>query len=217
MKVTENAAYLEDFLGYLKNEKRMAKNSLDAYKSDVNDVDAFLKSRGIAGITKASNTDVVAYLLHLKEEGRSASTINRKLASLRSCCRWLLTQGKIKEDPTLNIRSPKVERKEIEFLSLEEVDRLLNAPDDTVKGKRDRAIIELMYATGIRVNEVIAADLMDVNLREGALDAGRAHLSICASVSSHAPESPERPVSCRSASRQGLLWKITLRPPERRF
>ena len=167
MKVVDNAAYLEEFLGYLKNEKRMAKNSLDAYKSDVNDVDAFLKSRGVADITKASNTDVVSYLLHLKEDGRSASTINRKLASLRSYCRYLLSQGKLKEDPTLNIRSPKVERKEIEFLSLEEVDRLLAAPDDTVKGKRDRAIIELMYATGIRVNEVIAADLMDVNLRIG--------------------------------------------------
>ena len=162
MKVVENAAYLEEFLGYLKNEKRMAKNSLDAYKSDVNDVDAFLKSRGVADITKASNTDVVSYLLHLKEDGRSASTINRKLASLRSYCRYLLSQGKLKEDPTLNIRSPKVERKEIEFLSLEEVDRLLAAPDDTVKGKRDRAIIELMYATGIRVNEVIAADLMEL-------------------------------------------------------
>ena len=64
MKAVENAAYLEEFLGYLKNEKRMAKNSLDAYKSDVNDVDAFLKSRGVADITKASNTDVVSYLLH---------------------------------------------------------------------------------------------------------------------------------------------------------
>ena len=180
MKVVDSAAYLEGFLGYLKNEKRMAKNSLDAYKSDVNDVDAFLKSRGIADITKASNTDVVSYLLHLKEDGRSASTINRKLASLRSYCRYLLSQGKLKEDPTLNIRSPKVERKEIEFLSLEEVDRLLAAPDDTVKGKRDRAIIELMYATGIRVNEVIAADLMDVNLRIGFFtcpgEAGKARI-----------------------------------------
>ena len=136
MKVVESAVFAEEFLNYLKNEKRMAKNSLDAYKGDVNDFQAFLTKRGIADITKATNTEVVAYLLDLKESGRSASTINRKLASLRSYCRYLLSQGKLKEDPTLNIRSPKVERKEIEFLSLEEIDRLLAAPDDTVKGKR---------------------------------------------------------------------------------
>ena len=180
MKVVESAVFAEEFLNYLKNEKRMAKNSLDAYKGDVNDFQAFLTKRGIADITKATNTEVVAYLLDLKESGRSASTINRKLASLRSYCRYLLSQGKLKEDPTLNIRSPKVERKEIEFLSLEEIDRLLAAPDDTVKGKRDKAILELMYATGIRVNEVIAADLMDVNLRIGFFtcpgEAGKARI-----------------------------------------
>lgn len=180
MKANENALYLEEFLGYLKDEKRMAKNSLDAYKSDVNDFQAFLKKRGVKDVTKSSNTDVVAYLLNLKEEGRSASTINRKLASVRSYCRYLLASGKIKEDPTVNIRSPKVERKEIEYLSLEEIDKLLSAPDDTVKGKRDKAILELMYATGIRVNEVIAADLMDVNLRIGFFtcpgEAGKARI-----------------------------------------
>ncbi len=167
MKAAGNAKFVDEFLDHLKNEKRMAKNSLEAYKGDVNDFHAFLEKRGIAGFTKASNAEVVAYLLELKEQGRSASTINRKLASLRSFSRFLLESGRIKEDPTRNIRSPKVERKEIEFLSLEEIDRLLAAPDDTVKGKRDKAILELMYATGIRVNEVIAADLMDVNLRIG--------------------------------------------------
>ena len=90
MKVVENAMFADEFLNYLKNEKRMAKNSLDAYKGDVNDFNAFLKKRGIADITKATNTEVVAYLLDLKESGRSASTINRKLASLRSFCRFLL-------------------------------------------------------------------------------------------------------------------------------
>lgn len=174
------ALEMDAFLDYLKNERRMAKNSLEAYKSDINDFQAFLQRRGIADITQGSNTDAVAYLLQLKEEGRSASTINRKLASLRAYSRFLLSSGKLREDPTQGIRSPKVERREVEYLSLEEVDKLLGAPDDSVRGKRDKAILELTYATGIRVNEIIAADLMDVNLRIGFFtcpgEAGKARI-----------------------------------------
>lgn len=172
--------YQEKFLQYLKKEKHMAQNSLDAYRGDVHDFSKYIAEKGKKDAVEVTNTDVVAYLLHLKEQGRSPSTINRKLASLRAFYRFLAAQGKIEQDPTLNIKSPKVERKDVEFLSLDEVDRLLQAPDDTVKGKRDRAILELMYATGIRVNEIIAANMDDLNLRIGfftcAGEAGKARI-----------------------------------------
>ena len=145
----------------------MAANSLEAYKSDLNDFTKYATKAGVENLRKITNTDVVAFLLHLKEENRSPSTINRKLASLRAYYKFLLAGGVVETDPTRNIKSPKVERKEIEYLSIEEVDILLGVPDDSVKGKRDRAILELMYATGIRVNEIIAANLEDVNLRIG--------------------------------------------------
>ena len=81
--------------------------------------------------------------------------------------KYFIEKGLINKNPTANIKSPKIERKEIEYLSLEEVNKLLSTPDDTLKGKRDKAILELLYATGIRVNELVAANIEDVNLRIG--------------------------------------------------
>ena len=159
--------FIEEYMEYLKEEKHMAPNSLEAYKRDVMDFSRFISAKGEKDIDGCTNTDVVAYVLSLKEADKSPSTINRKLASLRSYYRYLQEQGTITQNPTGGIKAPKVEHKEIDFLSLEEVVRLLETPDDTVKGKRDRAILELMYATGIRVNEIIAANLEDVNLRIG--------------------------------------------------
>jgi integrase/recombinase XerD len=158
---------LDGFIKYLDSEKHMAKNSLDAYKHDVNDFSNYLASKGVDDLMEATNTEVVSFLLYLKEKDRSASTINRKLASVRAYYTYLVEKGKVNTNPTANIKSPKVERKDIEYLTIEETDKLLAAPDDSVKGKRDRAILELLYATGIRVNEVVAANMSDLNLRIG--------------------------------------------------
>ncbi len=118
-------------------------------------------------IPEATNADVVAYLLHLKSAGRSGATINRKLASIRSFYHFLIRQGEMTEDPTLNIKSPRLPRKKIEFLSIHEVELLLEQPDETPKGIRDRALLELMYASGMRVSELAMANLSDLNLRIG--------------------------------------------------
>ena len=118
-------------------------------------------------MTDVKNTEVVAYLLELKNAGKSAATVNRKLASVRSFYRFLLEKGKIDEDPTNNIKSPRIPRKKLQYLTIEEIDKLLSAPDDSLRGKRDRAILELLYATGIRVTELIEANVEDINLRMG--------------------------------------------------
>jgi len=109
----------------------------------------------------------VAFLHHLKISGKSASTVNRKLASIRAFFNYLIHSGLMSSNPTNDIKTPKIERKELEFLELEEIDRLLSTPDDTVRGIRDRAILEVLYATGIRVSELIEANLEDINLRMG--------------------------------------------------
>ena len=160
--------YIEQFVNYLKNEKHLTGNSLDAYRRDVEIFSEYCSGRGISDLTKVTRTDVVAYLLSLSESGKSASTSNRKLASIRAFYRFCLEKGLIDTNPTLNIKSPKIERKEIEYLTVSEVETLLSMPGNkTVKAKRDRAILELMYATGIKVNELIAANVEDVNLRIG--------------------------------------------------
>lgn len=158
---------LEQFFEYLKSEKKMAKNTLEAYRRDVLEFSRYEEQRGIADLRETPGTEVVAYLLKLKNEGKSAATVNRKLASIRSLYNYLLTIKAITTNPTSDIKSPRIERKTIEYLTIEEIDRLLALPDQSIRGIRDKAILELLYATGIRVSELIEADVEDINLRMG--------------------------------------------------
>lgn len=157
----------EQFLDYLRDIRKLSENTLEAYRHDLNAFERFLKEEGGPAPEDVTSTNIVAYLMYMKNEGRSKSTVNRRLASARAFYRFLIGRGIVEEDPTADIRSPRIARKEIQYLSAEEVLSLLALPDDTVKGKRDRAILELMYATGIRVSEAIELKLSDLNLRMG--------------------------------------------------
>lgn len=159
--------YRKKFMQYLAGEKKMAKNSLDAYKRDVDEFAEFEASRGIDSLAETSSTEIVAFLHNLKNEGKSAATINRKLASVRAFYNFLSMEKLIDSNPTAGIRTPRIEKKEIEYVSIEEIDRLLEEPDDSVKGRRDRAILEVLYATGIKVSELIEANVDDINFRMG--------------------------------------------------
>ena len=159
--------YVEEFSEYLKKEKRMAKNSCEAYRRDVTEFMEFEASRGTADMKDVTGTEVIAWLHQLKESGRSAATVNRKVASVRAFFRYLIEKGEMSSDPTAGIKSPKIERREIEYLSIQEIDRLLTAPDNSVRGLRDRAILEVLYATGIRVSELIELNVDSINLRMG--------------------------------------------------
>lgn len=157
----------ERFFEYLEKEKKMAKNTLDAYRRDVLEFSKFEEARGVSDLRRTQGTEVVAFLLKLKNEGKSAATANRKLASIRSFYNYLQAKEEISVNPALNIKSPKIQRKTIEYLTVEEIDKLLSLPDDSPRGIRDRAMLELLYATGIRVTELIEANLEDINLRMG--------------------------------------------------
>lgn len=158
---------ISEFLEYLRDTKRMAANTVEAYRQDILAFQKFLVGKGINDMYEATNTLVVSYMMELKNNGKAKSTVNRKLASIRAYYRFLINCGVINENPTEDIKSPKIGRKEISFLSIEDVEKLLAAPDDSTKGKRDRAILEILYATGIRVSELIELTLADVNLRMG--------------------------------------------------
>ncbi|MCQ2550655.1 MAG: tyrosine recombinase [Clostridia bacterium] len=154
------------FIDNLKSEK-VAKNTIDAYSQDLKGFEKFLNERGIFKVEEATKSDVASYLMNLKMEGKSKSTVNRKLASVRALYKFLLKEGVVRENPGDGIKVPKIERKPIEYLSVEEIDKLLSMPDTSVKGLRDKALMELMYATGIRVAEVIGLKPEDINLRLG--------------------------------------------------
>ena len=159
--------YIEKYLSYLKNDKKMAANSLEAYGRDIRDFEQFIQSRGTGSVLDATSTDVVAYLNKLKAAGRSPSTVNRKLASVRSFYNYMQGENLISDNPARGIKTPRIEKKELEYLSIKEIDQLLDSPDDSLKGRRDRAILEVLYATGIKVSELIDANVEDVNFRMG--------------------------------------------------
>lgn len=159
--------YVDEFADYLKSEKKMAKNSFEAYSRDVKEFMGFEGARGYTNILETSSTEIIAYLNNLKIAGKSAATVNRKLASVRAFFNFLISEKFISENPTKGIRTPRIEKKELEFLTIEEIDRLLEGPDNSLKGRRDRAILEVLYATGIKVSELIDANIEDINFRMG--------------------------------------------------
>lgn len=159
--------YIEEFKQYLKKEKKLSDNSLTAYGRDAEEFLAFLKEKGSNDPTDIAETMVVSYLLKLRNEGKSGATINRKTASVRAYYNYLMSRGLVRENPAAHVKVPKAERKAVEYLTIEEMEMLLSQPDQTVKGMRDKALLELLYASGIRVSEVTGTNVEDINLRIG--------------------------------------------------
>ena len=156
-----------EFDQFLSQEKKLAQNSLEAYRRDIRGFGLFLRSREIHNLEEVNSAIIVAFILSLKNENRSPSTINRKVAAIRSLFHFLIDKGFVSINPALNVKSPRVEKKPPEYLSIEEVENLLAQPDDSNKGVRDKAILELLYATGMRVSEIIEMDVNDANTKMG--------------------------------------------------
>jgi integrase/recombinase XerD len=140
---------------------------VDAYVRDIAEFAAFLAEKGVSELDSAGRADVASYLLKLKHDNKSASTANRKVASIRAFYRFMISHGLCSENPALDVKSPRIAKRDVEYLTLDDVERLLKQPDESVKGMRDRAILELLYATGLRVSEAIEADVEHINLRMG--------------------------------------------------
>ena len=152
------------FLEFLQNEKKLSDNTLQSYKRDIIQYQNYLEENGI-NYAKVSKEDIKAYLNYLKQIGKKPSTISRNLASLRSFYQFSIRNKKIKNDPTEDVQSPKIEKRVPSVLTAQEVELLLEQPKDVdLKGTRDKAMLEFAYATGMRVTEIINLNIEDVNL-----------------------------------------------------
>ena len=160
--------YIDGFVTFMVGEKHKSQNTILSYRRDVSQFIEYLTSNGINDLKKTTKTTVLTYLLKLQKEGKASSTVSRTLASLRSFYGYINETGEAIENPTTNLETPKVEKKLPSVLTTKEVELLLEQPDSTdIKGKRDRAMLELLYATGIRVSELINLEIGDVNTSLG--------------------------------------------------
>jgi len=158
-------ALVQKFVIFLEMDKRLSLNTLQSYRRDIEQYFTYLQEINLQNITNTNKTTVIAYLLYLQKKGRATSTISRNLASIRSFYQYITKNNIIELDPTVELESPKVEKKFPQILSTEEVQLLLEQPQCVdLKGYRDKAMLELLYATGIRVSELIQLDLPDIDL-----------------------------------------------------
>lgn len=165
--MTKMEKQIKQFLEFLQNEKRVSNNTLQSYSRDIHQYESYLSQNRI-NYVKVDNKVINEYLKYLQQNGKKTSTISRSLASIRSFYQYLMRVKKIKHDPTENIQSPKVEKRVPSVLTSEEVEKLLSQPKDVdLKGTRDKAMLEVAYATGMRVTEIISLNVDDVDLDSG--------------------------------------------------
>ncbi|MDR7856163.1 site-specific tyrosine recombinase XerD [Tissierella sp.] len=158
------------YLDYMKNEKKLTENTLEAYIRDIQQFKEYLIEHKIKDYNNTNKTVIITYLMDLQRNGKATSTISRNLASLRCFFQYLLNNNFVKEDPTLNLKSPKSEKKIPEILTEDEVNILLSQPcANDFKGSRDKAMLELLYATGLKVSEIISLDIEAIDLDLGIL------------------------------------------------
>lgn len=160
--------YLDQFLHYLVVEKGLARTTLEVYGHGLNRFFEFLKKKGIHEVQSVNKLEVRAFLLSLKKEGLSIKTVAKNLVVLRTFFRFLIQEGILRLNPVEEIESPKVTRTLPEVLTLREVESLLEQPNiQTPLGIRDRAMLEMLYATGMRVSELTRLQTHQVNVEGG--------------------------------------------------
>lgn len=155
--------YMEKYIRFIKS-KKLSKNTIEAYSNDLEKFFAFLNDRG-EQFNEVDEFLIMSYVQQLIKEGIANSSINRNLVTLRNFYKFLLQNHLIIESPMINYELPRIKRNLPEILTIEEIEMLLNLPDiGTYKGARDRAMLELMYATGIKVTELLNLRIFDINL-----------------------------------------------------
>ena len=156
---------VDGYVTYLQLEKNISENTIEAYRLDLKKLVTFLENISIFSFDKVSFTHLNSYILQMEKKGRASSTVSRSISTIKSFFGWLYDRRLIKADPSRNLKPPKVEKKVPEILTLQEVDEFLSLPDmESKKGIRDKAMLELLYATGMKVSEIVMLKLSDVDL-----------------------------------------------------
>lgn len=166
--MVERTNYLKPFIDSLAIEKGLAANTLISYERDLTFYLQFLTKRGIHFIEESSRNDILAYLQKLNNERKASATISRNMTALRSFYQYLFRESVIQKDPTVNLDTPKIERRLPKVLTMREVELLLESPKgDDPSSLRDKAMLEVLYASGIRVSELVMMKKTDVNPHMG--------------------------------------------------
>ncbi len=161
---------VESFLSYQAAVKGLSKNTLESYRRDVLKFIIYVEKNNISGIQGVRYDNILEYLTTLQKEGISMRSVARNLVSLKQFFNFLLLEKILVENPSLGIKTPKLKRSIPNFLSLEDVEKILSAPDTTTcEGIRDRAMLETLYACGIRASELVNLELNSVNFELGYL------------------------------------------------
>ena len=159
---------LDQFLHYLTVEKGLAKKTLEAYSHDLNRFLNYLEEKRIEDVLRVTKVDVRAFLLTLKVQKLSNKTIVRNLVAIRTFFRFLTEEGKLESNPVEDLESPQLAKTLPEILSVQEVEQLLETPKpQTPLGIRDRSMLEMLYATGMRVSELVSLQMNQLNLEGG--------------------------------------------------
>lgn len=154
-----------DFITYLHNVKKKSLNTELSYKRDLSKMQEYLCKKGITEPSMVTSDMLDSYVTYLNENNFAASTVSRAVASMKAYFHYLVMEGIIADDPSVSLKAPKIEKKLPEVLTTQEVIKLLEQPgNSTPKEVRDKAMLELLYATGIRVTELISLKVSDVNM-----------------------------------------------------
>lgn len=166
---------ITEFSEYLKEEKKVSENTLQSYCRDIKQFSAYIESLGF-DLLSAGRSQVLEYMVEMTDRGKADSSIMRCIASVRALYNFMLLKGMIKANPATNLKMPKKETKAPEILTQEEIEALLDAPDmSSIKSIRDKAMLELMYASGIKVTELISMKLGDIDVDLGYIKCCRSN------------------------------------------
>lgn len=162
---------IESFISYLRNIKRMSHNTEMSYRRDLKKMRIYLEvTAGSPAVDEVTEENLKKYIAYMERKKLKPSTISRSIASIKAFYHYLMKEGLVQEDISDCLKAPRVERKAPDILTVEEMERLLGQPSgDSDKELRDSAMLELLYATGIRVSELISLKLSDVNMHMGFL------------------------------------------------
>lgn len=156
---------IDDFTDFVRREKGFSSNTLAAYRNDLNQFVDFVESCADQAVRALDRSTIVSFMSYLREREYAASTIARRIAAVKSFFHYLQAQGTIHDDPTQSLQAPKVSKYTPRSISKEDIEKLLEQPKATSPmGMRDKAMLELIYATGMRVTELVSLNLSDVDL-----------------------------------------------------
>ena len=163
--------YIDRYVEYLKNVKKSSENTIASYRRDLMKFVGYFHDKHLDSLEDITETYITSYVLDMERNGMSMATVSRNIASIKSFYAFLLRERIVTDDPAENIKPPKIVKKAPEILTISEVNKLLSQPTNkTPKEIRDKAMLELLYATGIRVTELVTLKLTDVNMKLGFIE-----------------------------------------------